>query len=426
MNKEDWLQEEVNKWIQADLIDITQAEKIKALYPKQAAASRLNLIFAIVGSLLIGAGIILILAKNWYLLPFGLRAFMAFLPLILAQAIAVWVILRKYSSSSWREGSALFWFLSIFSTTALVGQVFHLAGDLNYYLITCALLGLPILYILQAFAPVPLYLGAIIVPFWGYNALETIFYPILLLLILPLLIYQLKQKPESLTSCYLSWIAAWYGILVLFLFYHSSQAIAILFLYFGLLYLTDSWIPRYSQRSYWSRPFKICGTLGLLFMFFFLSWESFWPINEYSYLYTRGETFFPFWCGCLALGIYTIIKKHRRDWLNFSMIVSFLFMSLLYYSSFYTSDFTIAYALSLLDNLVLFFLSVVFIITGVRRSSFTISNAGMGILLFLVALRFFDSNLHFLVRGIVFVLLGAVFLLLNYRLSRLSNRRKST
>src|SRR5438105_10589895 len=62
---------------------------------------------AILGSLLIGAGIILLVAHNWDFLSRPIRCAIAFTPLFLSQALAIFVLLRRNQSAAWREMAAI-------------------------------------------------------------------------------------------------------------------------------------------------------------------------------------------------------------------------------------------------------------------------------------------------------------------------------
>jgi uncharacterized membrane protein len=110
----------------------------------------LFIIFSVVGAILIGAGIILISAKNWYSLPVWFRVVLSFIPLILAQILGVYVFIKRSDSIAWREGVAIFLTLTVFANIALIGQIFHLPGQYGNYILTCGLLSLPAVYVLDA------------------------------------------------------------------------------------------------------------------------------------------------------------------------------------------------------------------------------------------------------------------------------------
>src|SRR5947207_2838515 len=62
---------------------------------------------AILGSLLVGAGIILLVAHNWDFLSRPIRCAIAFTPLNLSQALALFVLIRRNGSAAWRETAAI-------------------------------------------------------------------------------------------------------------------------------------------------------------------------------------------------------------------------------------------------------------------------------------------------------------------------------
>ena len=157
MKKEKWLLGEIDKWEQESLISPEISNTLKERYAPQKHISLLIILFSVIGSLLIGAGIILILARNWYFLPLFLRVTLAFLPLLVSQALAVFVIKRKYDSIAWRESVSILVTASVFAAVAIVGQVFHIAGDYSVYILKCGLLSLPMIYILEASAPLIVY-----------------------------------------------------------------------------------------------------------------------------------------------------------------------------------------------------------------------------------------------------------------------------
>jgi len=75
-------------------------------------------------------------------------------------------------------------------------------------------------------------------------------------------------------------------------------------------------------------------------------------------------------------------------------------------------------------NLYLFVLGVYTISSGVRRGELGMTNGGMGILALLFIVRFFDSDLGFVVRGIAFILIGSGFLFANLVMARRFRNRK--
>ena len=83
--------EELPQLVARGVLAPDAAERLRAHYGpvETAKPARLAIaFFGILGALLIGAGIILLLGHNWENLTRPVRAFLSFLPLLLAQGLA--------------------------------------------------------------------------------------------------------------------------------------------------------------------------------------------------------------------------------------------------------------------------------------------------------------------------------------------------
>lgn len=134
MNNTEWIRKESNQWVADGIITPEQNELIQMRYPANKAGSPLLLLFAVVGSLLIGAGMILIFATNWWKIPVAVKIIIAFIPLLAAQGVCVYTLVKKPHSVSFREGAVVFLSLSFFAALALIGQVFHTPSNLDSYI----------------------------------------------------------------------------------------------------------------------------------------------------------------------------------------------------------------------------------------------------------------------------------------------------
>ncbi len=83
--------------IQAQVITEETAQRIKDYYDHQPgqSANRLFIVFGILGSLLVGMGIVLIIAHNWDTLPKIAKLAVGFFPFFIGQAVSGYVILKK-------------------------------------------------------------------------------------------------------------------------------------------------------------------------------------------------------------------------------------------------------------------------------------------------------------------------------------------
>jgi hypothetical protein len=69
-------------------------------------------------------------------------------------------------------------------------------------------------------------------------------------------------------------------------------------------------------------------------------------------------------------------------------------------------------------NVYLLYMSVSRIISGIRNNSLGIVNSGMLMLGILIIARFFDSDISFIIKGLVFIAVGIGFLITNMALAR--------
>jgi uncharacterized membrane protein len=99
---------ELPSLVAQNIIDGDAAAALRLHYERQIKPSRsisIGLaISAILGGLLVGTGIILLLAHNWDALSRPARAVVAMLPLLASIALSCRAILRHMDSAAWREG----------------------------------------------------------------------------------------------------------------------------------------------------------------------------------------------------------------------------------------------------------------------------------------------------------------------------------
>src|SRR5580692_8335732 len=109
-----WLYEELPKLVQQGVLSEEVAENLRKHYGVPDKSRSRNLIFiisGILGSVLIGLGIILLFAYNWDEFSRTTRTIITFLPLIAAELIFGYAYFRKRDSIAWMEGTAGFLFL---------------------------------------------------------------------------------------------------------------------------------------------------------------------------------------------------------------------------------------------------------------------------------------------------------------------------
>src|SRR5208283_1013775 len=158
-----WLYEQLPGLVSDGTLSSDAAQRLRQRYGEaeggrgQQAAT----LFGVLGAVLVGGGIILLLAHNWDDFSRPTRAALSFAPLVLAQALAGFALWRRPDSVPWREGAGAFLTLAIGASIALIAQTYNISGDLGDFLLTWTLLALPVAYVLGATLPAILYLFGI-------------------------------------------------------------------------------------------------------------------------------------------------------------------------------------------------------------------------------------------------------------------------
>ncbi|MBI9105856.1 MAG: DUF2157 domain-containing protein [Spirochaetales bacterium] len=118
-------------------------------------------VFGILGGLLIGGGIILLLAHNWSSFSRIIQVSFFLAPLIAVQLISGGLLLKNNVRHIWYETIGIIYFLLIGAAVAMVSRIYHTGGELESFFLVWAIGGLPVLYLLKSDAAAVLYLAVI-------------------------------------------------------------------------------------------------------------------------------------------------------------------------------------------------------------------------------------------------------------------------
>ena len=146
--------------VEAGVISQQTADNIQHYYNSKGGQSqnKLLVVFGILGAVLVGLGIILIIAHNWDELSKITKLCVAFLPLVIGQLLCVFTLIKKQDSTACREGAAAFLFFAVGASISLVSQIYNISGDLSLFLLTWMLLCLPLIYVMRSSVASLLYL----------------------------------------------------------------------------------------------------------------------------------------------------------------------------------------------------------------------------------------------------------------------------
>jgi uncharacterized membrane protein len=416
-----WLYEELPRLIQAGVLSDDSADRLRAHYGELPPSSKRNLpiiVCSVLGAGLVGLGVVLLVAHNWEQLGRGARTFLAFAPLVLGQVLAGFTLWRRHESAAWREGSGVFLVCALCTCIALIGQTYHIPGNLQAFLLTCMLLSLPLIYLLDSVVVAAVYLVAL--PFWTAlrrEEFDSAFGGYILLAFLVLyLAWLIRREGDSARAITLTWLAGVLGAIALGFSFESAEAHGYILFYaaiFGVMYLAHAW-PTDGNNLRWLWALRSVGAVGGLGLTAMLSFRVFWDevIDADWPSLTRlsgGEAVSYILAALLLVGaLFACIRGVQRaqylklipGGLPFVVLVTLLWR-------FASGDVIVP---ALVFNVYLLALGVSALANGLREDRLLVLNWGLLVFSVFVVARFFDADLPFVLRGIAFILLGCSFL----------------
>lgn len=357
-------------------------------------------IFGVFGALLIGLGLILILAHNWDDLPKLVKTIIAFIPLIVGQLVCLYILIKP--QKDWmREALAVFTGLSVGLAIAMVHQIYHLPeNELSDFILIWVALVLPLVYLMKSKATALLYvIGISTFTILTGESLHRMNYEnlftalCLYLAILPFYYGSCKKNPTTNQTAIFHWVMSG-AFFCLFVAYLPSQdAVALVsFVLFLWLYIH---IGRLLQQSIYYNAYKITGVVGLWLVSFFILYQ---PENLSNFL-----------CFILIASViaqlFFLVKNYYqkdRESFDYLQLYPILLVALLFVNA------------PLLTDVINLFLGAWYLRKGIKNHRFLLVNFGLAVISVGIIRRFFDSDISFVIRGIVFVLLGIGFFTANY------------
>lgn len=421
-----WLYREMPDLVSQGVLAPDAAERLRLHYgdPDMAGSTAKRwaiILFSIVGAVLIGGGIILLLAHNWDALTRPMRALISIAPLAVTAVLGAWVLCGRRHSTAWREGVGTAQTLAIGSSIALVAQTYNLGGRFDEFMLIWSLLALPIAYLLSATLPALLYLVGIVV--WAGSVTHqpeiVLWYFPLLAVALPFLYLAGRPNRYHPRPVLLAWVLAvtacfGTGFAVGRVCGRLDAWLVLFGGLFALLYLCGArwWGEAPSVRQ---RPLQNVGALGSVGLALMLSsgdaWMSYWDgvITKGDGLQLAVAAILP-----LVALVLWVRSWSRRAWGE----VMFGAVALLTCVGWIAATYDAEVISAVLFNLYLAVLGIGTLVMGLRTRRLGTVNGGMAVLAALILCRFFDSDLSFVMRGVAFIVIGIGFLGTNLVLLR--------
>lgn len=412
--------------IEAGLMNEKQALAIRDYYEKKPdrSGARALLIFGILGALLVGLGLILIIAHNWDQLSRSVKIALAFLPLLMGQALALYVLWRKKEQKVWMEGAATFLFLAFGACISMISQIYNIPGQVSDLLFIWMILGVPLVYLMRSSMASFIFLVGI--TYYGCQ-LGYIEYPtqipygywLLLLLILPHYYLLNKKSPFSNFTIFHHWMIPLSLIIILGTFGQQEELLMFLayFSMFGWLYLIGR-LTYFEDQALRNNGFLVMGSLGSIIILLMLSFDFFWEELYRQRLDINSWNSTPeFWVAIIitllaSAFLFLLVRKNGSQKIAL-MEVLFLIFLLIFGVGLYAPGQAL-----LMVNILLFILGIFYIRKGIREDHLGILNYGLLIITALIICRFFDTKWSFILRGTLFVMVGIGFFVANYQMLR--------
>jgi Predicted membrane protein (DUF2157) len=394
------------------------AERIRDYYKQPSSGNnRMVIAFGIIGALLVGMGVVLIIAHNWDELSNGVKLGLGFAPLAIGQAIAGYLIVKQSTSKAWTEGTAVILTFAIATSIAVVGQVYNIHGDLASFLRAWMILTLPVMYLLRSqVASLLFWIGV------TWYALQTGFsYPrsegayyywAFAIAALPFYIKLIRKSPNANAVSFHNWFIA-ISMTIALPLGHGTNGDELLIGAFVALFSSFIMIgqfPFFAERKLISNAYLVGGSAGIVILMLFLTFE--WPeemLNEPREWWISPPLFiwiglFAVACGLLyrlgsSIGYKYVLSK------SYTFIIFLLLFAIGLWNPVLARGFT---------NVIILALGVFTIREGAQADKLWKMNYGLLILSILIICRFFDTDMSFVIRGLLFMIIGAGFFGVNF------------
>lgn len=412
---------DIKELLEAKVISTDIAVKIQEYYTNKKEVSNSNkllIVFRILGTILVGLGIILILTNNWDSFTLKTQIILSFVPLLLAQVSCFYVFYKKHKNITLKETVSVFWFFSTGASIFIVNEIYHISIDkINSFLFLWAIMSISIVYIMQSSVTSLLYI--VCISFYSLTThvqnfySEAYLYIILLLLIIPYYYNLYKKNPTSVFMVLHNWaIPISITISLMTVGYKNKN---LLFLnYFSLfaLFYTIGNYSFFSKQKLIKSAYSVIGAIGMAVVLLLVSSKHMFGVllkdKELNKIILSSE--FISWAA-LSASIFCL-SYIRSGQFNIKKTSAFIILysavSITFFLGFFTNK------IYILISIYIFIAGLLTIVNGARKNSFIILNFGLLIISALIIIRFFSSDINITIKSITFIFIGISFFISNY------------
>jgi uncharacterized membrane protein len=422
------IKKELSELVAASVISEDTADNIRNYYAQKSNPSqnKLFVIFGILGALLMGLGIILIIAHNWDELSILTKTILAFVPLILSQLACGYTLTKQQMNTTWRESASTLLFLAIGASISLISQIYNIPGDISSFLLTWLLLGLPLVYVMQSSFTSILYItGATVYGaydnYWMYYNEESYLFWLLLLAIIPYYYLLYKKNPRGHFLLIHHWFIAIAFTISLATLAHTNEELIFvaymnLFCFFTLIgHAVDQ-----KNHSGKANAYVSIGQIATMILLLVSTFHDFWQGVQSSAHYTAqtlvtSEFIAVIITAALAVGVLVYKKVKLQQESIRPLETVFIYFIVIYIIGLFSP------MTAVFTNILFLVLSIQIIREGIKKEHLGITNLGLLMITALVACRFFDTDLQFAVRGMMFLFVGVGFFVTNFLMIKKRN-----
>jgi uncharacterized membrane protein len=447
MNNVKYLLQELKAWTGEGIVDAETADKIASRYAhadmKSVAWSRI--ILGSIGALLIGLGVIALLAANWDDIPRAARVVISFMPLAACVFTYIMGAQKGWLSRSFFEPLGIFWGLSIGAGISLIAQTYNISGDPESFALSWTLLLLPVIYATRAVAPFIGYYGGLLT--WASmsqfsNGLTVLYWP-LALVALPALLSVRTENPRSIHTGLITWGAALFSTAAIGVTLEKTLPGLWMIIYSGafasLLLAGLSYESK--EDPILQTPLRTIGGCGLAILLYLLIFK--WPWDEIGWNHYHADieynpllAYFDYFLACVLpiLAGFMLLVANRKmpaaTWKGIPLVsiwtawgIAPVVVAGAYIAA---SSLEEAFLASMIITIYLAGLGLCTLAEGLIRRSMLLVNAGILVLIAIILGKFFCSDLSFTTKGIAFIVSGSLFFLVNSYVGRYLRKEENT
>ena len=387
---------------------------------RQSYNNTVTIVFSILGTLLVGAGLVLIFVTFWKDMSLLFKGILSFVPLLLGQASGLFVLLKKKDNVPWCEGGSVLWTAGIAATLTLIYNIFDLSIVWTSVLLMITLSVMPVIGLLRSVAPLAVYYGCGI--YWGIATFENEGSLLVLVIATVMVIlgwvhscYLIKAEKKSHRSIFALWISV-----IAVTVYITAIGIGVGYFSLGLIGFMTTVICLYLfsfKESDMAMPYRLPGLFMTALIMFVLSWIWFDGVEADGM--TVGYAAI-----CLTAIIVMACKTLKTSKDKFAVgyiatVIGFLIIYIVgafFIGDSYDSDMAEVFITVLKIPAVAAY--IVMMISGAREKKLIPINLGFIGVAGLVFVIISQSELSMLGNGLLLLAFGAVFLAINFKISK--------